>query len=234
MKVVFVTVLKITLFIAITLYPYICMAQWPGQCTYEYTNCASVTWGKVYINNNYTEMADAPPIFNGQSYYWPSTKMSIAGTYYDRPVSSYCYVWMKYWQIDPYYPAGGFWQTKAFMTFSNAGVFGFNGSDGMGFNTAPPPASGCPDCSQQRADLATQCGGEENIINWDSVACTGDCDECPSDLDKTAPGICGCGVPDTDTDGDGTPDCNDGCPKDPTTTDPIICIADQNLGNPCQ
>ncbi|MFC1864997.1 thrombospondin type 3 repeat-containing protein [Chloroflexota bacterium] len=40
-------------------------------------------------------------------------------------------------------------------------------------------------------------------------------DECPDDPDKTSPGICGCGVPDTDSDGDGTADCNDGCPSDP-------------------
>ncbi|MFN8408688.1 MAG: hypothetical protein U0V45_05055 [Flavobacteriales bacterium] len=32
---------------------------------------------------------------------------------------------------------------------------------------------------------------------------------------KTAAGICGCGVPDTDSDGDGTADCNDGCPTIP-------------------
>ncbi|MCP4124424.1 MAG: T9SS type A sorting domain-containing protein, partial [Bacteroidetes bacterium] len=31
-------------------------------------------------------------------------------------------------------------------------------------------------------------------------------------------GTCGCGVADTDTDSDGTPDCNDGCPTDPNKT----------------
>lgn len=41
-------------------------------------------------------------------------------------------------------------------------------------------------------------------------------DNCPDDPDKTEPGICGCGVPDTDSDGDGTPDCNDACPNDST------------------
>merc|ERR1719161_901600 len=30
----------------------------------------------------------------------------------------------------------------------------------------------------------------------------------------TKPGTCGCGTPDTDSDGDGTPDCEDKCPKD--------------------
>jgi YqxM protein len=37
------------------------------------------------------------------------------------------------------------------------------------------------------------------------------CDGCPTDPDKTEPGVCGCGTPDTDTDGDGVPDCNDIC-----------------------
>jgi len=32
-------------------------------------------------------------------------------------------------------------------------------------------------------------------------------DNCPDDPNKTEPGLCGCGTPDTDSDGDGTPDC---------------------------
>jgi len=36
-------------------------------------------------------------------------------------------------------------------------------------------------------------------------------DQCPDDPDKTQPGVCGCGVPDVDTDGDGTMDCVDNC-----------------------
>ena len=37
-------------------------------------------------------------------------------------------------------------------------------------------------------------------------------DLCPDDPNKTAPGICGCGVADTDTDGDLFADCIDNCP----------------------
>lgn len=48
-------------------------------------------------------------------------------------------------------------------------------------------------------------------------------DTCPGDPDKTDPGVCGCGVPDTDTDMDGTPDCKDSCPNEPKKTDPGFC-----------
>jgi len=45
---------------------------------------------------------------------------------------------------------------------------------------------------------------------------TGDpCDGCPGDPDKTAPGVCGCGVPDSDADSDGMLDCQDPCPTNP-------------------
>lgn len=36
-------------------------------------------------------------------------------------------------------------------------------------------------------------------------------DECPDDPAKTAAGVCGCGVPDDDADGDGVADCIDNC-----------------------
>jgi hypothetical protein len=50
-------------------------------------------------------------------------------------------------------------------------------------------------------------------------------DGCRFDPAKIAPGLCGCGQPDstTDTDGDGTLDCNDLCPADPAKSDPESC-----------
>jgi len=48
-------------------------------------------------------------------------------------------------------------------------------------------------------------------------------DGCPNDPAKAAPGICGCGVADTDSDGDGTADCHDGCVNDPLKTSPGAC-----------
>ena len=40
-------------------------------------------------------------------------------------------------------------------------------------------------------------------------------DACPNDTDKVAPGVCGCGNVDYDSDGDGQMDCVDVCPFDP-------------------
>ncbi|MBN1656332.1 MAG: C-type lectin domain-containing protein [Deltaproteobacteria bacterium] len=40
-------------------------------------------------------------------------------------------------------------------------------------------------------------------------------DECPDDPDKTKVGLCGCGTPDTDEDGDGVPACMEECDLDP-------------------
>lgn len=48
-------------------------------------------------------------------------------------------------------------------------------------------------------------------------------DACPADPDKLEPGLCGCGVPETDSDGDGMPDCADSCPTAPQLTEPSDC-----------
>ncbi|MFN8349941.1 MAG: T9SS type A sorting domain-containing protein [Flavobacteriales bacterium] len=59
-------------------------------------------------------------------------------------------------------------------------------------------------------------------------------DLCPTDESKQAPGQCGCGNPDTDTDNDGTADCNDLCPTDPNKTVPGICgcgVSDADTDN---
>ena len=53
-------------------------------------------------------------------------------------------------------------------------------------------------------------------------ACPGD-DCCPDDPDKTEPGECGCGEPETDSDGDGAADCIDLCPTDADKSAPGEC-----------
>jgi len=51
----------------------------------------------------------------------------------------------------------------------------------------------------------------------EAVECATDCNE------TTKPGLCGCIVPDTETDGDGTPDCNESCPRDDSEISPGAC-----------
>ncbi len=48
-------------------------------------------------------------------------------------------------------------------------------------------------------------------------------DCCPDDPDKTEPGVCGCGVEDSDSDSDGFADCVDSCPDDPDKSEPGQC-----------
>lgn len=43
------------------------------------------------------------------------------------------------------------------------------------------------------------------------------------DANKVLPTICGCGVADDDSDGDGVPDCFDQCPDDPGKLQPGPC-----------
>ncbi|MCH2162373.1 MAG: hypothetical protein MK085_10935, partial [Phycisphaerales bacterium] len=54
-----------------------------------------------------------------------------------------------------------------------------------------------------------------SVIDTDGDGVMDECDGCVDDPLKTEPGACGCGTPDTDTDEDGTPDCNDPCPTWP-------------------
>ncbi len=57
------------------------------------------------------------------------------------------------------------------------------------------------------------CPPLEQVCNTDP--CDPEVDLCPDDPGKIDPGACGCGLPDTDSDGDGAPDCVDACPDDP-------------------
>lgn len=56
-------------------------------------------------------------------------------------------------------------------------------------------------------------------------------DACLDDPNKTKPGVCGCGIRDVDSDGDGTPDCHDKCPDDPNKTDPGQCGCEVDEGD---
>ena len=70
------------------------------------------------------------------------------------------------------------------------------------------------------------CGDPANSANACSVPAgyvANSTDGCPADGAKCSAGTCGCGVADTDSDSDGTADCNDGCPNDANKTAPGTC-----------
>jgi len=52
----------------------------------------------------------------------------------------------------------------------------------------------------------------QNQVDSDSDGSGDLCDLCPDDPNKVSPGVCGCGSPDVDSDGDQIPDCNDTFP----------------------
>ncbi|MBN2563863.1 MAG: S8 family serine peptidase [Phycisphaerae bacterium] len=85
---------------------------------------------------------------------------------------------------------------------------------------------GCDVCDGYNDRVDTNGDGEPDCITLalqEFKAKPGDEDLCPDDPDKTEPGVCGCGVPDIDSDGDGVLDCNDGCPYDRNKVEPGVC-----------
>jgi hypothetical protein len=65
------------------------------------------------------------------------------------------------------------------------------------------------------------------------AAGTGTVDNCPNDANKTEPGVCGCGTPDTDTDGDSVADCTEDADGDDFTDANVFNGAHVRLGNQC-
>jgi hypothetical protein len=77
------------------------------------------------------------------------------------------------------------------------------------------------DCSMFQGGTGQGKWSDENCGLLLNFVCEGDL--CANDPNKTDPGQCGCGVPDTDTDGDGTANCKDQCPTDATKTAAGVC-----------
>ncbi len=83
------------------------------------------------------------------------------------------------------------------------------------------PTGSCPTtCGYDGTDIPDGCGG---TIACEPTAACPPIDNCPDDPDKMVPGVCGCGIPDVDSDGDGTLDCLDNCSSDPDKVDPGTC-----------
>jgi hypothetical protein len=85
-------------------------------------------------------------------------------------------------------------------------------------------ADGRSDGGDSAFDSASDCGaGKAGCVDATLDVADGVLDQCPTDSQKTEPGICGCGTPDTDSDADGTADCIDGCPTDARKTQAGLC-----------
>jgi hypothetical protein len=92
----------------------------------------------------------------------------------------------------------------------------------------PDSEDNCPNDPDNDADGDGICGDVDSCPNdadndADNDGVCGDVDGCPNDPNKTEPGICGCGNPETDADNDDTPDCADGCPNDEDKTESGVC-----------
>ena len=95
--------------------------------------------------------------------------------------------------------------------------------------------NGIPDIDDILAGSSADCDldgvPDECQVDSDGDGVIDPCDGCPADPAKTDPGLCGCGVADTDSDGDTWPDCVDNCPllANPGQAD---CDAD-GIGDAC-
>jgi hypothetical protein len=62
-------------------------------------------------------------------------------------------------------------------------------------------------CEGADIDVSTSVDFFDFAMFAEQWTSSGTTDLCPDDPNKTEPGYCGCGVPDIDVNGDGTPDC---------------------------
>jgi hypothetical protein len=109
--------------------------------------------------------------------------------------------------------------TQFWMGTSTGGAVGAlysNWSTGEPSDT-PSPA----DC----ASIFSTTGAWADRVCADALdyVCEQVADLCPTDPAKTLPGICGCGVADTDSDSDGSANCIEACDTDPLKTAPGQC-----------
>lgn len=81
--------------------------------------------------------------------------------------------------------------------------------------------------SDSLGSVGGSAGSDGTVVGQLPVAMGADAgaslDSCPDDALKSSPGVCGCGVPDTDLDADGALDCQEQCPNDPGKQMPGVC-----------
>jgi len=106
-----------------------------------------------------------------------------------------------------------------------AAGYQFTINDAYGDGICCAYGSGSFSLKDSRGDLILNGGafGATATITFCTEAAGGIIDNCPNDPNKTEAGLCGCGIVDTDSDNDNTPDCDDNCPNDPNKVSPGSC-----------
>ena len=175
---------------------------------------------------------------NGKIVGWGSNGAKTKGFIYDRNSSSYTEL----------IPEGA---TAAWVNVINnrgqvAGYFmvgsrtkGFVYSNGMYEELLPPGCTNATAVSiNNKGEVVCFCSDKlksfiavPDTPDSDSDGVTDDLDGCPTDLNKIDPGVCGCNVADTDSDGDSVADCIDNCINTPNA-DQIDSDNDQT-GDQC-
>ena len=113
--------------------------------------------------------------------------------------------------IDP----AGEWQLR--INDQRANDSGMLVSWSLAFTFPDEDGDEIPDCYDP-------CPDDSNLLDRDEDGIADCLDGCPDDPDKAEPGMCGCGIPDTDDrDNDGVCDEQDGCPDNPDKIDPGPC-----------
>ena len=162
-----------------------------GKLCYAWYNSATATWTptrfvSLSVDNEYTSVGSSTSLARQ-----PSGDPAIAFTKSDMDTV--------YLRLD-----GNEWQISSVGWGWSPGIVSLvflpNGQPAIGF---------CGGLFLQYAVETAAGGSDDSDDGSDST------DECPDDPNKIAPGSCGCGTPDTDSDGDGLADCiDDG--SDPT------------------
>jgi len=171
-----------------------------------FDNCVESDWAKDHLCPGVCE-APSITVQPQDSGACPGSPVSFSVTASGTPVLSY------QWRKDAVDLSDGgniSGATTATLTIDPAGA----GDDGS-YDVVVTNA-----CGSETSDAADLKVDTDDADGDGTPNCS---DGCPNDPNKTAPGICGCGVEDKDTDLDGTADCNDGCPNDPNKIDPGIC-----------
>ena len=210
--------------------------------------------GSGVYTGNYDRLSDARYTIgnfgtNGKEIYGyyenSSGELGGAFVYYDNFSSSGTYGTLNNPDSNDNFSDSFHTQTSSGVTVGSA-IFNLIDPDGDGHhdgNDACPEKEGYIDGDgDDVCQPLDQCDSNPDITSTGVCGCDTtnrdgdqwlDCqEECDTDPLKRYPGACDCGTSDVDSDWDGVPDCNDGCPNDPNSIYANECIPDNCPDDP--